>query len=304
MLRVTRVLLPLGFALLAGCASRAPGESHESDPSSSESIGTTADALTTVTRSDAISRGELWVDAKLQYCQSPNGAHDDDTSCSATCTRESNADWDPYRSDCSGFISWAWELPAPGRVTSEFAPFDTSVSTTINCTDMKMGDAANLTAGGHIVLFKEWTTPGKEAVFLEEPGCSAAEPYAHEFTSAVTCSGVNVDIAYEGESFTAIRYVNIADDPESTDAGATEPDASAPSTPTGQEPRSASAASNGDADSGSGENLQDANGAGNTGGCAIGKSSRSGSRGEAFFAIGLALLVLASRRRIRVNSEA
>jgi hypothetical protein len=153
------------------------------------------------------------VSAQLQYCQSANGQPDADTSCSSVCNRTSNAAWDPYRSDCSGLVSWAWGLPAPGLVTDEFAPFSTAQSTTIDCTALEPGDAANRNSVGHIVLFKEWVTPGSEAVFIEEPGCSAAEPYAHEFTSAVTCSGSDIDITYEGATFTAIRYVNIVDDP-------------------------------------------------------------------------------------------
>lgn len=298
------VLLASGFSLLAGCASRAPGEAHESDPAVSETTGTTAAALTTVTRSDAIARGELWVNAKLQYCQAANGAHDDDTACASTCTRESNVDWDPYRSDCSGFISWAWELPSPGRVTGEFAPFETAVSSTIACTDLKPGDAANKNAGGHIVLFKEWVTPGVEAVFLEEPGCSAATPYAHEFTSAVSCSGVNIDIAYEGETFTAIRYLDISDDDSSADAGSSEaPDASGSSGGSaGSQPRSpANAFGKNDPDAGTSD-LQDTNGAKNTGGCAIGAapSSRDSSFG-AFFGLGLALVL---RRRKKTRAEA
>src|SRR5579872_1065006 len=77
---------------------------------------------------------------------------------------------------------------------------------------MKPGDAANRNSAGHIVMFEKWITPGSEALFYEEPGCSSSMPYAHEFQSAVTCSGSNVDIAYEGTTFTAIRYNNIVDD--------------------------------------------------------------------------------------------
>ncbi|MGH7297347.1 MAG: glycoside hydrolase family 25 protein [Polyangiaceae bacterium] len=166
-----------------------------------------------IARSDVIANAEQWVTAQLAYCQSPEGEPDPDSSCSSTCNRTSNAAWDPYRSDCSGFVSWAWQLPAPGLVTDQFAPFDTSASTTIDCVDMQPGDAANRNSVGHIVLFKEWVTPGSEAVFIEEPGCSSSMPYAHEFTSTVTCSGVDVNIAYEGATFTAIRYDHIADDP-------------------------------------------------------------------------------------------
>lgn len=206
-------------ALLLACSSEGGGEVHENDPAFAESTGTSTEALTTVTRSQSIALAQQWVTAKLQYCQAANGAHDYDTACSSVCHRESNVAWDPYRSDCSGFISWAWELPAPGRVTSTFAPFDTTVSKTVSCTDLKPGDAANKNAGGHIVLFEKWITPGEKAVFLEEPGCSSATPYAHEFTSAVACDGVNISIDYEGETFTAIRYVNIVDDPPTTGGG-------------------------------------------------------------------------------------
>jgi uncharacterized membrane protein YgcG len=160
-----------------------------------------------------IANAEQWVAAQLQYCQSANGQPDADPSCASVCQRTSNPAWDPYRSDCSGFISWAWQLPPPGLVTDEFAPFSTSASNTIQCTDLAPGDAANRNSVGHIVLFKQWLTPGQQAVFIEEPGCSSSQPYAHEFTSNVTCSGTTISIAYEGADFTAIRYTNIVDDP-------------------------------------------------------------------------------------------
>jgi len=228
------LLAPLAAALLGsiGC-SGAPERHDEGEGIAPEPTGSTSEPLTTVTRSEAIANAEQWVQAKLQYCQSPNGQPDPDTACSSTCQRESNPAWDPYRSDCSGFVSWAWELPAPGRVTSTFAPFDTTVSNTIQCADLEPGDAANRDSGGHIVLFKEWVTPGTKAVFIEEPGCSASEPYAHEFTSDVTCSGTDVDIAYEGTTFTTIRYDDIVDDPVDAgtgdDGGGSAPDAGASS---------------------------------------------------------------------------
>ncbi len=176
------VCLAVLGALTVGC-SAAP------EPQRSEPIGSSSAAITTT---DALSRADQWVTAKLLYCQSANHQPDYDTSCSSVCTREDNAQWDPYRSDCSGFVSWAWGLPAPGRVTSEFAPFDTSVSKVIQGIDLQPGDAANLTAGGHILLFVQWVTKGSEAEFYEEPGCSSSTPYAHSFTSSVTLNGSSV----------------------------------------------------------------------------------------------------------------
>jgi hypothetical protein len=212
----------LSFAALAAlvaCSSAAPVEmSQERGIPVQHTAISQAAYSSPVTRSQVIANAEQWVSAMLTYCQSPNGQPDGDTSCSSVCMRTSNPQWDPYRSDCSGFVSWAWELPPPGLVTGDFAPIGSSDSNTINCTDMKPGDAANRYPNtGHIVLFKNWITPGSEAVFIEEPGCSASMPYAHEFQSTVTCSGSTVNIGYEGDTFTAIRYTNIMDDP---DAGA------------------------------------------------------------------------------------
>jgi hypothetical protein len=206
-----------GFFLLlggaSGCSSPGAGEG-DSDP-----VGQAAAAIDGAT---VISRGQEWVAAQLHYCQAANGAVDGDSSCwawegpSHVCNRQSNPAWDPYRSDCSGFITYAWGLPPVGTggyITSQFAPNSSSFSYVIQGIDLQPGDAANKHPDGHIVLFKQWNTVGKEAVFLEEPGCASSIPYAHEFTSAVTINGSDVYISYQGESFTAIRYVGLTGAP-------------------------------------------------------------------------------------------
>ncbi len=180
------------------------GVACSSAPVDSEQVGTSSDAITTT---EAVSRAEEWVKVKLHYCQAPNGARDYDSACSTYCNRYSNPLWDAYRSDCSGLISWAWGLPAPGRVTGQFAPFTNDISHAIQAKDLFAGDAVN--NSGHIMLFKEWTVPGKTATFIEEPGCSSSTPYAHEFTSNVSLNGSSLDVAWDGETFTAIRYDKI-----------------------------------------------------------------------------------------------
>jgi len=207
---------------LFGCAATVAifGCSANDATAPSEPVGSSSSAITT---SDVVSRAAEWVNAKLLYCQSPNHAQDDDTACSPVCNREDNPDWDPYRSDCSGFVSWAWGLPAPGRTTSEFAPADTAVSHAIQGTDLEPGDALNDPAD-HIILFVQWVTPNQSAEFYEEPGCSANPPYAHAFTSNVTITGESVYVDYEGMTFTAIRYDAIQPPDAGTDASA--PDAS------------------------------------------------------------------------------
>ncbi len=208
-MRVAALLLCASALLVVGCSAN-DGQAP------SEPVASSSSAITT---SDVLSRADEWVTAKLLYCQAPNHAHDDDTSCSATCTREDNPEWDPYRSDCSGFVSWAWGLPSPGRTTDEFAPADTTVSYAIQGTDLQPGDALNVPAD-HIILFVKWITPNVEAQFYEEPGCSATPNYAHSFTSNVTINGESVYVAYEDNTFTAIRFDSISADPPDASADA------------------------------------------------------------------------------------
>ena len=173
--------------------------------------GTSTDAIT---GSTIVSRGMQWVDAKLHYCQAARGAYDGDTACwgwegsSHRCDRKSDAAWNKYRSDCSGFVTWAWGLPPVGDggyVTGDFAPFSSEISHTIHGGALAPGDALNKTDNEHIILFKHWSTPGHSAVFMEEPGCSSSEPYAREFSSHVTISGDKVYVDYEGAWFYAVR---------------------------------------------------------------------------------------------------
>ena len=188
--------LVLGASFLTGCSSSsAPAEDGVDQSAASE-----------LTRGDAIGRAEQWVGAQLLYRQSANHARDFDSSCSAVCERTDNAAWDAYRSDCSGLVSWAWGLPAPGRTTYGFAPFDTSVTQEIAASDLQPGDAVN--NDEHVMLFKNWAGPGV-ATFIEEPGCSSSTPYAHEFTSSVSISGSIIHVSYNGMTFHAIRFDGI-----------------------------------------------------------------------------------------------
>ncbi|HEY6460671.1 MAG TPA: hypothetical protein VIY73_10990, partial [Polyangiaceae bacterium] len=198
-----RALAAVPLLLAAAACGSAPG---------GEDTGSSSDAIS---GSTIVSRGMEWVDAKLHYCQAARGDVDGDSSCwawegsSHRCDRDSNSAWNAYRSDCSGFVTFAWGLPAVGDggyVTSEFAPYGTSFSHTIQGTDLEPGDALNKDPDEHIILFKAWISKGHSATFLEEPGCSSSDPYAHEFTSDVSISGDKVYVSYEGATFYAIRY--------------------------------------------------------------------------------------------------
>ncbi|MEO6418857.1 MAG: hypothetical protein ABIP39_05590 [Polyangiaceae bacterium] len=198
MIRSVGAAFVLGLGLLAPAA----GCSATPDAPSGEAVGTSDSALT-LTTADAVARADQWAAAKLQYCQAPNHARDYDSACSTYCNRTDNAAWDPYRSDCSGLVSWAWGLPAPGRVTGQFAPFQTDITHAIAASTLQAGDAVN--NSDHIMIFKAWTVHDTQATFIEEPGCSSAITHAHELTSNVTISGNTIHVDYNGMTFTAIR---------------------------------------------------------------------------------------------------
>ena len=199
-----RALAVAPFLVAAAACSAGPG--------GGEDLGSSTDPITQAT---IVSRGMEWVNARLHYCQAARGAVDYDSSCwawegpSHRCDRESNSAWNAYRSDCSGFVTFAWGLPPVGDggyVTGDFAPFSDAFSHTIDGIDLAPGDALNKNTNEHIILFKNWVSKGRTAVFMEEPGCSVSTPYAHEFTSDVSISGTSVYVDYEGATFYAIRF--------------------------------------------------------------------------------------------------
>jgi hypothetical protein len=187
--------LALTAAMLMGCTGAITGNGSMGNSST--------DAASTVPGQQSIVRGMEWVTAMVPYCQAANGQPDADPSCAATCTRPDVPAWNDYRSDCSGFVSWSWDLPAPGRTTADFAPFTTDITQTIDSSQLRAGDAIN--NDEHIMLFVAWTDDGGSATFLQEPGCSATQPYAQQVTVPVTTNGSTVSPAGYGD-FTAIRY--------------------------------------------------------------------------------------------------
>jgi hypothetical protein len=153
---------------------------------------------------EAVMRAREWVTAQVPYCGGPNGGHD--VICGGTCTRDgdaANPDWDAYRSDCSGLVSWAWQLPAPGHVTSGFAPYATDVSDVIAIADLQPGDALN--NDSHVMLFAAWKDDTKtQAVVVQESDCGKV---ANESTVELTYAdgAQKADVKYYG-TFYSIRY--------------------------------------------------------------------------------------------------
>lgn len=149
-----------------------------------------------------LERALQWVKVKMPYCGGVN--HGTDWLCGGTCVRtgvHATPEWDPYRTDCSGFVSWSWKLPAPGRITTDFAPFYTDNTTVIDVDDLRPGDALNNKT--HIILFGGWAnSEHTKARLLEEYDCGqVAVDRIRDISKA---SNTQVNVPGSG-TFSAIR---------------------------------------------------------------------------------------------------
>ncbi len=106
--------------------------------------GSASDGGTSLVTAGPVAQALLWVAAKMPYCGGvQNGP---DAICGGTCRRTgaaNNPAWNPYRSDCSGLVSFAWGLPAPGLTTKEMAPLSRLQSTAVPGNSLQPGDALN-----------------------------------------------------------------------------------------------------------------------------------------------------------------
>lgn len=86
-----------------------------------------------------IDRALDWVERRVMYSQTPQSRYGG------------------YRTDCSGFVSMTWGLPAPGNTTHSFAggPWDNRRSRRIGWDELEPGDALN-NPQHHIMLFAGW----------------------------------------------------------------------------------------------------------------------------------------------------
>ena len=152
-----------------------------------------------------LARAREWIAASMPYCGGPNGGKD--VICGGTCSRTGSAklaEWDDYRSDCSGFVSWSWGLEAPGETTRSLAPYDTSVSSLITVDDLEPGDALN--GAGHVMLFGGWVDKAAgKALILQESRCGTN---AAEKTSTFTTVDSTTLKISDGRNFRPIRYKN------------------------------------------------------------------------------------------------
>jgi hypothetical protein len=160
----------VGYVVLAAASVSLFGCGGDMDMPDDDAPATAEEAtLTTVeqglTRGDVDYRAWQWVNVGMLYCQVPNGQWD--SFCGYTCNRTgaaNTAQWNPYRSDCSGLVSWAWGVGAPGWSSSTIYN-DTTQTQRIGYWDMQMGDS--ITTPGHTMIFHGWNADGSARVFQE-----------------------------------------------------------------------------------------------------------------------------------------
>jgi cell wall-associated NlpC family hydrolase len=141
------ILLVSGLSLMLTCCSKS--QQDATPPSSDmpfmsvQQGGGEKQILTAQQRATILKRAEVWINAKVPY-----GIYDND----------SNNDYqDGYRTDCSGFVSYAWQLQKPGLDTTSFVKNGYAVDVSIE--ELQPGDALNNNrsdTAGHMVLFVGW----------------------------------------------------------------------------------------------------------------------------------------------------
>lgn len=187
-----RALVALSFAATSAACGVA-----DAPPAQSDIVGETCSPIT---GDGAVSRARTWVDAGMPYCGATNGGND--LICGGTCVRPSAArspDWDHYRSDCSGLVSYALGLPAPGILARQFD----DVSTPINGRDLRPGDVLQQGDGKHVVLFSGWIDRDRgRATIIQEGSCGGS---AEEMNVTISPqSGSTVKLW--GVTYNALRY--------------------------------------------------------------------------------------------------
>ncbi len=186
------------IALALGCA---PADESPATNAATRLEGPGA----SITRDEVVERARAWTAAGVPYCGGlPGGG---DALCGGTCNRGAGGsatrrlDWDRYRSDCSGFVSYAWGLAPPGLTTWTLP----GVSERIAMAELAAGDI--FLSSSHTMIFLAWAAPGV-ARFAEEASCGLAarvrEARVSEASSRVTVSGWG---SFEARRYQAIRDV-------------------------------------------------------------------------------------------------
>src|SRR5690606_4266462 len=116
-----------------------------------------------------IARAQDWVNRQIPYCQCNGPAE-----CCGSCPYCGS-----YRCDCSGYVSYCWNL-GTGYTTRSLP----EVSHSITKEELQPGDIM-LYIQEHVVLFGGWADASHTTYYgFQEPGCHTSGPH-HAFKSGI-----------------------------------------------------------------------------------------------------------------------
>ncbi|MEV7547696.1 RICIN domain-containing protein, partial [Streptomyces sp. NPDC089915] len=148
-----------------------------------------------VTRAQVIRRARSWVDQKVPYSQQGYWPE--------------KATGRTWRTDCSGFVSMAWMLPA-----SENTDSLPSRAKEISTSELRPGDILNSVGEGHVVLFDDWIDKAKGTFsFYQESNKDVPTNRSTGSLKAAKIAGIHTS------TYKALRYTHIVEDdpaPEAT----------------------------------------------------------------------------------------
>ncbi|CAN5475867.1 hypothetical protein BH09MYX1_BH09MYX1_26340 [soil metagenome] len=189
-MKILRLLVCASLTLLplaAACSSSTDDPTEDDTESSVDAI----------TRGEIMTRAQQWVNLGVPYCGGVRGGTD--YICGGTCYRPSAA-WNNYRTDCSGYVSWAWQV-TDDPSTYEYVN-DRSGNNgwhTIPINSMTVGDA--VVAKGHIKLFNKFVGSSSADIY-EEYDC---DKVARHTTQGFSRSGSFVYFNGDSRPYHAIR---------------------------------------------------------------------------------------------------
>ncbi|GAA2668092.1 MULTISPECIES: C40 family peptidase [Actinosynnema] len=177
----------LGIALIGGpAASTAIAAPVTPVAQSAPTITRSAEAAPQVSRQELLDRAASWLTAN-------DGAQ---------VPYFNDQYWDGWRQDCSGYVSMAAKLPAPGPNTVGLAGADFTHD--IAVADVLPGDLFIDSTGGaisdrHVVIFEKWNNPEKtEYTAYEQRGGHGTDHRARKY-------------GLGGDEYKAKRLNNIVD---------------------------------------------------------------------------------------------
>jgi hypothetical protein len=193
----------LGLVVGVGCAAPAVSDEPHGSTSSREVIGV----------DDVMARAQEWVDDRVPYCGGVRGGSD--VLCGGTCNRPAAA-WDAYRSDCSGFVSWVWQVtddPSTDGFMNDRA--GDNGWHTVAVADMARGDA--LVCDGHIKLLSSRVSDNSAEIY-EESDCGLVASKSVQSFSVI--DGNTFSFNGDGRTYHVIRRNGISGGGSGSSGGA------------------------------------------------------------------------------------